>query len=197
MKKLLQYFTIILVILLIVTGCSNKNAKDTKKTDNEKFKQEYEKLNSKSNSKQSYIEVSISKNNPIIYQTPKEVIERINNNELFIVFFGNNKDNDSRTIIESLLSSAKEQGISKIYYVDTVKYANKLDKLSTLLEEIGEDDIDYISAPSVVAIAKKKVVGRETGLDNEENSKKYAKETFNCLFNCLNKESTTCTKNSC
>ena len=193
MKKFITSTVIVLTLLLLVTGCN----KTKNLTDSEKFKEEYESLNKKDNGEVNYINVKINKENPIIYITPKEVIDKINNKDLFVVYFGNSKKNENRQIVESLLESAKEKEVDRIYYIDTRKYENDLEDLRSLLKEISGKEDDYTSVPSVIAISKKKIVQYETGIDTDKDIKAYSKNKFNCLFKCLAEESTTCKKNSC
>ena len=75
MKKFITSTVIVLTLLLLVTGCN----KTKNLTDSEKFKEEYESLNKKDNGEVNYINVKINKENPIVYTTPKEVIDKINN----------------------------------------------------------------------------------------------------------------------
>lgn len=194
MKKILSAFLITLILLVGVTGCSTKNKN---LTDAEKFKQEYENLNNKNNGEVDYNKVSISKDNPIVYTTPKKIIEKINNGDLFAVYIGTSDNIECRQIVESLLVSAKEKNVSTIYYIDTNKY--DVTDLETTLQSINDKDKEetLTTSPSVIAISKKKIVERETGLTAEQDQKKYAKNEFNCLFKCLSEESTTCQKNSC
>lgn len=193
MKKFITSTVIVLTLLLLVTGCN----KTKNLTDSEKFKEEYESLNKKDNGEVNYINVKINKENPIVYTTPKEVIDKINNKDLFVVYFGNSKKNENRQIVESLLESAKEKEVDKIYYIDTRKYENDLEDLRSLLKEISGKEDDYTSDPSVIAISKKKIVQYETGIDTDKDIKTYSKNKFNCLFKCLSEESTICKKNSC
>lgn len=194
MKKILSAILITLILLVGVTGCSTKNKN---LTDAEKFKQEYENLNNKNNGEVDYNKVSISKDNPIVYTTPKKIIEKINNGDLFAVYIGTSDNIECRQIVESLLASAKEKNVSTIYYIDTNKY--DVTDLETTLQSINDKDKEetLTTSPSVIAISKKKIVERETGLTTEQDQKKYAKNEFNCLFKCLSEESTTCQKNSC
>ena len=194
MKKILSTFLITLILLIGVTGWSTKNENFN---DAEKFKQEYESLNKKSNGEVNYNKVSISKDNPIVYTTPKKIMEKINNGDLFVVYIGTNTSIECRQIVESLLESAKEKNVNTIYYIDINKYdVTDLEKLLQSINNKEEQEM-LASSPSVIAISKKKIVERETGLTTEQNQKKYAKNEFNCLFKCLSEESTTCQKNSC
>ena len=178
MKKFLTSTVIVLTLLLLVTGCN----KTKNLTDSEKFKEEYESLNKKDNGEVNYINVKINKENPMVYTTPKEVIDKINNKDLFVVYFGDSKKNENRQIVESLLESAKEKEVDKIYYIDTRKYENDLEDLRSLLKEISGKEDDYTSVPSVIAISKKKIVQYETGIYIDKDIKEYLINKFNCLF---------------
>lgn len=91
---------------------------EEKITDAIKFKEEYEILNGKEMDGSFVRAVSINNNNPFIYSNEEDIIERINNKESFVVFFGYPEDLYSRIILEDLIKSAKDNGVSKIYYVN-------------------------------------------------------------------------------
>ena len=106
MKKI-----IILLSLLLLVGCSNKNAV--------KFKNEYESLNGKTNSYgKNYRELSINKKNPYIYSNAKEIVKKIENKETFYVYFGSKLCPWCRSVIEKSIDVANDLNIKKIYYVD-------------------------------------------------------------------------------
>ena len=117
MKKI-KVLLILSIITCLLTACSTK--KDTKLTDAEKFKKEYESINNKVNdkTKKKYREVSISKDNPFIYATAEDIIKKIDDRESFIVYFGFKECPWCRSIIEELIRAAKDQKTEKIYYVD-------------------------------------------------------------------------------
>lgn len=102
----------ILIIILTFILCLSTTA-CLKQSDASKFKKEYESLNGN-----KYREVSISKENPFVYQTAEELSERIDNKETFVVFFGYAEDPWCRTMVEQLIKSAKDNNIEKIYYVN-------------------------------------------------------------------------------
>ena len=99
MKKFITSTVIVLTLLLLVTGCN----KTKNLTDSEKFKEDYESLNKKDNGEVNYINVKINKENPIVYTTPKEVIDKINNKDLFVVYFGNSKKNEKKYLNKEAL----------------------------------------------------------------------------------------------
>lgn len=84
-----------------------------------KFKDEYEKLNDVSAGENHvYRNINIDEDNPFIYSTDEDIVKRIDNKETFVVYFGFNDCPWCRSVMEPLLSSAKDNEISSIYYVD-------------------------------------------------------------------------------
>ena len=115
MKKIVLT-TIIVLSLFLLTGCVDKT------TDAYKFKEEYESINNKDNGfGKKYRSLNISNDNPFIYSTPEDILERVNNKETFIVYFGFKECPWCRSIIEELINAAKDKGVDKIYYVDVRK----------------------------------------------------------------------------
>lgn len=113
MKKKV-FLILILFIGLFVTGCSTNNK------DALKFKEEYEKINGDktSYSDNKYRTLKIDKNNPYVYSSAKEILEKINNKETFYVYFGSSYCPWCRSVIEKSIESAQKNNIKKIYYVD-------------------------------------------------------------------------------
>ena len=116
MKKLVS-IAFLLILFISVLGCTKQEEKIKPSEDAIKFKQEYEGFNNKSNEYFEYRNVNIDEYNPIIYSTDAEIVQKIENKETFIVYFGDPECPWCRSIIESLIKSAKEKNIEKIYYV--------------------------------------------------------------------------------
>ena len=107
MKKICLFAIALLVIL---TGCTNKNALD--------FKKEYEALNGKENaSGKVHRTISISEDNPYEKVSSKMILELIDNKETFYVYFGDEMCPWCRSVIEKSIEVAKKNNINKIYYV--------------------------------------------------------------------------------
>ncbi len=177
MKKITKIFLIIIIFSSFITGCTSK--KEENLTDAEKFKKEYESLNNKSDGELNYLKVKITKDNPIV----------------FALYLGNAKDNESRKIINLLLSSAKDNNVKYLYYIDTKKYDSSLDELKEALNK-GDNKIEDIrKTPSILVISKKEIYEKTNNLS--KNGEKSNKNQFDCLFKCLKEESTTCEKNVC
>lgn len=95
-------------------------------TDAKKFKSEYEDLNDKDASEgKKYRVLSISDTNPIKYSTASDIVNKINNNESFVVYFGFSECPWCRSILEALLESANEYEVDTIYYVDVKNIRDK------------------------------------------------------------------------
>ncbi len=138
MKKKIVILLLIVISLVGLTACSKKE-----KSDALKFKEEYEKIN---NEKTSYgtinREVSISKDNPFIYKSAEEINEMIENKETFAVYFGFASCPWCRSVIETLIETAKEKGLDTIYYVDVYDIRDQLkldDNGSVIVDRKGTD----------------------------------------------------------
>ncbi len=113
MKKIVSIL-ICLVMILGLTSCGTQVEENTNP-----FKEEYESLNGVQNSSgKEHRTLSIDEENPFVYVTPKEIIEKIENKETFYVYFGSSYCPWCRSVIEKAIEVAKEKGISTIYYVN-------------------------------------------------------------------------------
>ena len=87
MKKTIFSLLVIGLIILSVTGCGKENIESN--VDALKFKEEYEAINGVANSSgKEHRTLSISEDNPFVYVTGEEIVEKIENNETFYVYFG-------------------------------------------------------------------------------------------------------------
>lgn len=147
MKKkliLISLLTILIIILISLTLC---NIKNTKK-DSIKFKKEYESFNGKENNNFKYRNLSIDKDNPFIYSDAKEIVEKLENKETFIVYFGDPECPWCRSVIEQSIKSALDNNIKKIYYVrlwnglhnEKLRDVYELKNNKPVLKQKGTDD---------------------------------------------------------
>ena len=196
MKKI-EVIVILLISVFLLTGCVDKNS------DAYKFKKEYESINNEANGKgNKYREVSISTDNPFIYQTPEELLERVNNKESFVVYFGFKECPWCRSIIEELIKASKDKNVDKIYYVDVLHirdvkeldengdikviedgnaaYLQLIEKFSNVLDDYTLNDVNVgekrIYAPNIIAVSNGKAIQLETGISEELNDP-YSKLT--------------------
>lgn len=116
------------LIVYIFSELFNESETPQAKEKNEsalKFKNEYESINGDKVGDNKVRELSIPDDNPFIYKTESEIVEMINNKETFIVYFGFNKCPWCRSVLPSMIESAKKQNIDKIYYVDVLDIRDK------------------------------------------------------------------------
>ena len=116
MKRLLTIL-LLLIAVFTLTACEAD-----KSTDAYRFKEEYEALNGEDNGNGKEIRtIEISEDNPFVYATSDEIVEKMNNKESFVVYFGFAKCPWCRSMIEQLIKSAKDNNIKTIYYVDVLE----------------------------------------------------------------------------
>lgn len=108
MKKIILFIS---SIILLFTGCTNSDAL--------KFKDEYESLNGKTNSSgKEHRTVSIDSDNPFVYISTSDLIEKIENKDTFYVYFGSKSCPWCRSMIEKSIELAQKYDIETIYYID-------------------------------------------------------------------------------
>lgn len=182
MKRRLLIFLVALIVVGLAIWLVYTKITDSKNTDAHKFKIEYEELNGKvGKSGKKYRSLDIPENNKMIYSSAKEIVEKIDNNETFVVYFGFAACPWCRSMINNLIDLSIEKNVD-IYYVDvfdirdtlevvdgkvtTTKEGNKyymelLDRLDLVLSDYSLTDEDgksvdtkekRIYAPNVVTI---------------------------------------------
>ncbi len=109
---------ILFILLVIGSGIGILSySKEKKLNDANQFKIEYESFNGEKNDYFQYRNLSIDLDNPFVYSSAKEIIQKIENKETFIVYFGDPECPWCRSVIEQAIKSANENDINKIYYV--------------------------------------------------------------------------------
>lgn len=214
MKKIRNIVVILIVGILLLTGCTKSSAA--------KFKKEYESLNGKTaTSGKTIREVSIPENNPIVYQTAEGIVSRMENGETFAVYFGFASCPWCRSMVEQLIKSAQDNNISTIYYVDVYKIRDQYEvddsgkltrteegtdgynELLNLLDDVLDDYVittesgekietneKRIYAPNVVAVvngvATEMIEGTSSSLKDpyDEITEEMKKESYES-FKCL------------
>lgn len=136
MKKI---FTILFLMLFCI-GCSNQQSM----SDAQIFKKEYEELNGTIREKdgKTIRAISISEENPIVISSAEEIVEKIENKDTFIVYFGFPSCPWCRSILPTFLDVAKEKGVQSIYYVDieNIRDTLSLDDQGNVVEELKGSD---------------------------------------------------------
>ena len=185
---------ILLILILFLTSCANKDAVS--------FKKEYEELNGKENANgKVYRIVSVPKNNPIKIVNASDIVDKIEKKDTFYVYFGSSLCPWCRSVIEKAMEVANANGIKEVYYVDfwdkdgkelyrdkytiddngnlvkdiegSEEYYKLLSQLDSVLEEYtienkdGEEiDVNEkrIYLPNFIYIAKGKPIRMTTGI---------------------------------
>lgn len=132
-----------------------------------------------------------------VYCNSEDYLEMIENEETFVVYFGQDQCGYCNKVIQILNDVAKEYETS-VYYINTREngetlnsdiphYEEVLATVSDLISE-NEDGEKYLYTPSVIFVVNgvaKKFVGAvasndDTGIDNEAQ-KKYYEEGFDLI----------------
>lgn len=197
MKKKLFILILLVIVMGIILGFIYKKETSYKKSDSYKFKVEYESLNGKDTGYNDnvYRKLNIDKNNKIIYSTAGEIVDKIEKNESFVVYFGFNKCPWCRSMIENLIEVSNSYDCD-VYYVDVLDIRDKIeyvngekvitkgdDNYMKLLDLIGDvldeykvtdsDGNEYdtnekrIYAPNVVAIIQGKATKKVEGISDK------------------------------
>lgn len=115
MKNKILIFSFMLIAIFTLSACGKE---ETKPDDATRFKEEYESLNEVSQNGITYRSVSIDEDNPFIYITAEDLLDKMDEEEAFYVYFGSKLCPWCRSVIEKAIEVAKEKNISKIYYID-------------------------------------------------------------------------------
>ena len=142
--------TSLLIVVLLVVGCTKTN---NVSEDAKKFKEDYESLNGVTiKDDMKHRSITIPEDNPMVYKTFKEISEKIDNKESFVVYVGFSACPWCRSVIPYVLEVAKENKIDTIYYVnvrsDNTKATDlrgyyKLDKDNKPVVDIKADENYY------------------------------------------------------
>ncbi len=126
MKKKHLILIAVLIIVLLVIGVLVFHP-FSKANDALKFKKEYESLNgTRLESGQKVRSITIDRENPFIYKSAEEIVEMIDHQETFAVYFGFNTCPWCRSILPTFIEVAKDLKIESIYYVDVKEIRDTL-----------------------------------------------------------------------
>lgn len=138
------FFAVLIIIAAIAFAFIHKMRSDYKKTDAYKFKVEYESLNNQDNGYgKKYRELTINKKNRMKYSTAKEIVEKTENKDTFIVYFGFSKCPWCRSMIENLIDLSIENNID-IYYVDVLDIRDTIEYKDGEYKTTKEGDKYYM-----------------------------------------------------
>ena len=118
-NKLKSIFIIVILIIIIVPGLIVIREQSKINDEHLKFKKDYEKLNGKTtSSNKKYRSITIPEDNPFVFSTVEEVVDKMNNKDTFIVYFGANWCPWCRSVLNTFIDVSKEYNVKKVYYVD-------------------------------------------------------------------------------
>lgn len=191
MKDKLKLILMSLLVILSVLVVYKYN--ELNKSDEIKFKEEYEKLNGKKVGENKYLSVEITKNNPMYYATYEEVIDVLDGTG--VIYLGYPECPWCRNLVSELITASKKVSLDKIYYInvkndknelklndngeiETVKkgskgYNNLTDKLKDVLpiyEGLNDDSIKHIYVPYVIFVKNGEIIYTHLGtVDTQKN----------------------------
>lgn len=217
MKKKIIIFSVLILLILGLIFLTSK------KVDN-KFEAEYEMLNGeKTENGKKYLNINISKDNPIVYADYDKIFEILDNTG--VIYFGFPECPWCRNAVPVLLKAAKETNISKIYYMNNLedrdiktlkdgkiitekegtknykKLLKKLGEKASVYEGLNDENIKRLYFPTVVIVKNGKILDYIVGtVDSQEDpyiplSKKEKKELKTKYKDAINK-TLTCSLNS-
>ena len=139
---------VLIVVAILVAALAfvfiHKMHSDYKNSDAYKFKVEYESLNGvKNDYGKTYRTLNISKKNRMIYSTAKEIVEKTENKETFIVYFGFNKCPWCRSMVENLVDLSIENEMD-VYYVDVLEIRDTIEYVDGEVKTTKEGDKYYM-----------------------------------------------------
>lgn len=115
------------------------------KSDAQKFKEEYEKINyGKTSDNETYNELNINENNPMVYISLEELVDIINTENEAYIYISSSFCPYCRATVETLLNVAKDLNIDKIYYYDDTKQSQS-DQYDNMLEKLEEKGVNFIN----------------------------------------------------
>ena len=118
MKKNTIFGLVLLLSIIMLTGCVKQEVKKEQISDALKFKEEYEALNGKtSTNKKKYPRVDIPSENAIKYATEDEILDVLES-KTGIIYFGFPNCPWCRNAIPVLLNAAISTGVEDIYYLN-------------------------------------------------------------------------------
>lgn len=116
-NKLFMIIVTVLAAIVLVLNIQ-KVISNNSQIDGIKFKEEYEKLNSKKNDQgKKYREITIDSKNKIVYKTTEEVLNLIDKKKSFVLYFGFDTCPWCRSVVPTLASISKELN-QEVYSID-------------------------------------------------------------------------------
>ena len=90
-----------------------------------------------------YRSLNIDSDNPFVYKEATDILEMMNNEETFVVYFGFASCPWCRSVIPQLIEVADDLGITSIYYVDVKEIRDVMiidENKEVVVKEKGDED---------------------------------------------------------
>ena len=148
MKKII----IIPIIIVVITAVAFIELWPVESKDNKKFNNEYGE--------------SVPKDTSIIYLNDNTIIKAFDTEDK-LVFLGNPSSKDTQNSVKTLLKTAENNGIDKIYYYN-VKNIEQKNIKNELITKMNEKEV---TSPTLFLIKDKKIADKQIGLDDDLETK--------------------------
>ena len=184
-KKIIIIMSIIIILTVMFIGLlflKDDEVKITLTSDEIKLKENYEKYNNIEYNDILLNEVNIIDDNNVIYAN-SENIKNILTKGTNIVFFGNEHENVSRSILPILISFLKNNNIEQFYYYDSINI-KKDSSYRNIISILKKDTDDKnIAIPTIVFIKNDKIIGI---YENDEYNKEEIEEKLTYYLGKIN-----------
>ncbi len=137
MKKI---FVIIVVGILFLSGCATGGGEES---DSLKFKKEYEEYNGQKIGGKVSRNLTIDKNNSVVYLSVKQLKEKMDASESFVLYLGFPECPWCRSVISTLLEVGNDLGFTTIYYINIKEMRDSYQIKDGNLVKVKEGTEDY------------------------------------------------------
>lgn len=159
--------------LLFISGCGINKTDSLNLTYD--FKEEYESLNGSRNSDGSlYREIKIPEENPYVVTDAKNIVDKINKKESFVVYFGFPECPWCRSMVEKMTEIANKNKIETIYVVDisTIRDILEYNKTNNTFSNVAIGTDDYFELLDKLDDVLEEYVIEYQNEENETETKK-------------------------
>jgi len=158
---------VLLIVLVIVKGIDRRS-------DSEKFVNEYERLNGK-----DYVEVKMPKVKNIEYVSFSEIEDMIGGKTSGAIILASSKDNASRKMVPIFIDAANSTGVEHLYYYDFLReQENNTNNYKKILKYLNLKE-EKAHLPIIVFLNEGKIVEFFTEKEPAEYTEKEEERIFN------------------
>lgn len=158
---------VLLIVLVIVKGIDRRS-------DSEKFVNEYERLNGK-----DYVEVKMPKVKNIEYVSFSEIEDMIGGKTSGAIILASSKDNASRKMVPIFIDAANSTGVEHLYYYDFLReQENNTNNYKKILKYLNLKE-EKAHLPIIIFLNEGKIVEFFTEKEPAEYTEKEEERIFN------------------